>query len=171
MVLLTVENGLLKEWLLDEKEGAVVISGFVQMPEDTIKPRIKGVHIHEMEGTWSVYESRTLDGAGYYLMERKNGVGNNFVILDGKGDVVAKDVAAFDGKVIQTIWEKKKTLQTPLSRITAYTKEQNDAGESVRKYPGIPRGELPGREHCGEPVFGTARLLAGDYEEIYAEET
>ena len=159
MVLLAVENGLLKEWLLDEKEGAMVISGFVQMPEDTIKPGMKGVHIHDLQGTWSVYESRILDGAGYYLMEREGGVGNNFVILNGKGEVVAKDVAAFDGKVIQTIREKRKALQTRLSRITAYSKEQEATGESVKKYPGIPRGELPGREHCGEPVSVRARLL------------
>ena len=159
MVLLAVENGLLKEWLLDEKEGAMVISGFVQMPEDTIKPGMKGVHIHDLQGTWSVYESRILDGAGYYLMEREGGVGNNFVILNGKGEVVAKDVAAFDGKVIQTTREKRKALQTRLSRITAYSKEQEATGESVKKYPGIPRGELPGREHCGEPVSVRARLL------------
>ena len=159
MVLLAVENGLLKEWLLDEKEGAMVISGFVQMPEDTIKPRMKGVHIHDIEGTWSVYESRILDGAGYYLMEREGGVGNNFVILDGKGDVVAKDVASFDGKVIQTIREKKKSMKSRFSRLTAYTDETKEDSKNMRKYPGIPRGELPGREHCGEPVSVRARLL------------
>ena len=171
MVLLSVENGLLQEWMLDEKEGAMMISGFVQMPEDTIKPGMKGVHIHDMHGTWSVYESRILDGAGYYLMEQEGRVGNNFVILDGKGDVVARDVAAFDGKVIQTIREKKKSMKSRLSRLTAYTDGSEVDGIFMKKYPGIPRGELPGREHCGEPVFGTARLLAGDYEEIYAEET
>ena len=159
MVLLAVENGLLQEWLLDEKEGAMVISGFVQMPEDTIKPGMKGVHIHEMPGTWAVYESRILDGNGYYLMEQEGSVGNNFVILDGKGKVVAKDVAAFDGKVIQTIREKKKTLQKRLSRIMAYTDESKEDPRNMRKYPGIPRGELPGREHCGEPVSVRARLL------------
>ena len=159
MVLLAVENGLLQEWLLDEKEGAMVISGFVQMPEDTIKPGMKGVHIHDMPGTWSVYESRILDGAGYYLMEREGSMGNNFVILDGKGEVIAKDVASFDGKVIQIIREKKKTLQTRISRITAYTDGAKENSKNMRKYPGIPRGELPGREHCGEPVSVRARLL------------
>ena len=29
----------------------------------------------------------------------------------------------------------------------------------MKKYPGIPRGELPGREHCGEAVSVRARLL------------
>ena len=159
MVLLAVENGLLHEWLLDEKEGAMVISGFVQMPEDTIKPGMKGVHIHDMQGTWSVYESRILDGAGYYLMEREGSMGNNFIILDGKGKVVAKDVASFDGKVIQKIRENKKALQTRLSRITAYTDGSKKDSKNMRKYPGIPRGELPGREHCGEPVSVRARLL------------
>lgn len=159
MVLLAVENGLLKEWLLDEKEGAMVISGFVQMPEDTLKSGMKGVHIHDMEGTWSVYESRILDGAGYYLMEREGSVGNNFVILDGKGEVVAKDVAAFEGKVIQTIREKKKALQSRLSRITAYSDGSEEDGKFMKKYPGIPKGELPGREHCGVPVSVRARLL------------
>ena len=159
MVLLAVENGLLKEWLLDEREGAMAISGFVQMPEDTIKPRMKGVHIHDMEGTWSVYESRILDGSGYYLMEREGGVGNNFVILDGKGEVVAKDVASFDGKVIQTIREKKKSMKSRIFRITAYIDESEEDGKFMKKYPGIPRGELPGREHCGEPVSVRARLL------------
>ena len=158
MVMLAVENGLLKEWLLDEKEGAMVISGFVQMPEDTIKPGMKGVHIHDLQGTWSVYESRILDGAGYYLMEREGSVGNNFVILDGKGGVVAKDVASFDGKVIQIIREKKKALQTRISRITAYTDGAKENPKNMRKYPGIPRGKLPGREHCGEPVSVRARL-------------
>ena len=158
MVLLAVENGLLKEWLLDEKEGAMVISGFVQMPEDILKVGMKGVHIHDMEGTWSVYESRILDGAGYYLMEREGGVGNNFVILDGKGEVVAKDMASFDGKVIQTIREKKKALQTRLSRITTYSDGSEEDGKFMKKYPRIPKGELPGREHCGEPVSVRARL-------------
>ena len=159
IVLLAVENGLLQEWLLDEKEGAMVISGFVQMPEDTIKPGMKGVHIHDMEGTWSVYESRILDGTGYYLMEREGGVGNNFVILDGKGKVVAKDVASFDGKVIQTIREKKKSMKSRFSRLTAYTDETKEDSKNMRKYPGSPRGELPGIEHCGEPVSVRARLL------------
>ena len=159
MVLLAVENGLLKEWLLDEKEGAMVISGFVQMPEDTLKVGMKGVHIHDMEGTWSVYESRILDGAGYYLMEREGGVGNNFVILDGKGKVVAKDVATFDGKVIQTIREKKKSMKSRLSLLTTYTDGSEEDRIFMKKYPGIPRGELPGREHCGEPVSVRARLL------------
>ena len=112
-----------------------------------------------MPGTWAVYESRILDGNGYYLMEQEGSVGNNFVILDGKGKVVAKDVAAFDGKVIQTIREKKKTLQKRLSRIMAYTDESKEDPRNMRKYPGIPRGELPGREHCGEPVSVRARLL------------
>ena len=138
MVLLAVENGLLKEWLLDEKEGAIVISGFVQVPEDTIRSGMKGVHIHDMQGTWSVYESR---------------------ILDGKGEVVVKDVASFDGKVIQTIREKKKALQSRLSRITAYSDGSEEDEKFMKKYPGIPRGELLGREHCGEPVSVRARLL------------
>lgn len=158
MVLVAVENGLLQEWLLDEKEGAMVISGFVAMPENTIKPRMKGVHIHDMPGTWSVYESRILDGAGYYLMEQEGGVGNNFVVLDGKGEVVAKDVAAFDRKVIQTIREKKKSLKSRLCRITAYTNGSEEE-KFMKKYPGIPKGELPGREHCGHPVSARARLL------------
>ena len=158
MVLLAVENGLLHEWLLDEKEGAMVISGFVQMPEDTIKPGMKGVHIHDMPGTWSVYETRILDGAGYYLMEREGGVGNNFVILDGKCKIVAKNVATFDGHTIQAIREKKRSLQSRNSRITAYSATPKQE-ESMKKYPGIPRGELPGREHCGQRVAVRARLL------------
>lgn len=158
MVLLAVENGLLREWLLDEKEGAMVISGFVQMPEDTIKPGMKGVHIHDMQGTWSVYESRILDGAGYYLMEREGSFGNNFVVLDGKGEVMARDVTALDGKVIQMIREKKKASLTRLSRITTYSKGAKEEGYFMKKYPRVPRGELPGREHCGEPVSVRARL-------------
>ena len=157
MVLLAMENGLLKEWLLDEKQGAMAISGFIQMPGDDLKPGMKGVHIHDMPGTWSVYESRILDGAGYYLMEREGSVGNNFVILDGKGEIIAKDVAALDGHTIQMIREKKKALQSRNSRFAAYMagpKEEVNTG----KYPGIPRGELPGREHCGQRVSARARL-------------
>ena len=81
------------------------------------------------------------------------------VEFDGKGEVVAKDVASFDGKVIQTIREKKKALQTRISRITAYTDGAKENSKNMKKYPGIPRGELPGREHCGEPVSVRARRL------------
>ena len=149
MVLLAVENGLLQEWLLDEKEGAMVISGFVQMPEDTIKPGMKGVHIHDMQGTWSVYESRILDASS----SSEFGSGKQM-----KGEVMARDVTALDGKVIQMIREKKKASLTRLSRITTYSKGAKEEGYFMKKYPRVPRGELPGREHCGEPVSVRARL-------------
>ena len=54
---------------------------------------------------------------------------------------------------------KKKALQTRLSRIKAFTDGAKENPKNMRKYPGIPRGELPGREHCGEAVSVRARLL------------
>ena len=91
-----------------------------RVPEDTMKPGMKGVHIHDMQGTWSVYESRILDGAGYYRMEREGSMENNFVILDEKGDVVAKDVASFEGKVIQINLREKSLTNTSLSNHGVY---------------------------------------------------
>lgn len=158
MVLLAVENGLVKEWLLDEKEGGLIIDGFLRNPSDKYRPGMKGVHIHDMQGTWSVYESRVLDGDGYYLMQQEGKVGNDFVVLDGQGEVMAKDVAAFDGKVIQTIRKRKKALAERRSKLTAYAERVSEEDDPMRKYPGIPRGELPGREHCGERVSVRARL-------------
>ena len=54
--------------------------------------------------------------------------------------------------------EKKKASLTRLSRITTYSKGAKEEGYFMKKYPRVPRGELPGREHCGEPVSVRARL-------------
>ena len=160
MVLTSVQNGLLSQWFLDQKRGATAIHGFLHFPEDRMKEGMKGVRLHGREGTWSVYDSCILDNTSYYIMENEISAENGFVIVNGQGDVLADGASGFDDNVIAKIREKsadntkrKDRLSSITSMVTAIQGE-----ESYDRFPGLPRGELKGREHCGQRVSARARL-------------
>lgn len=158
-VLLISSNGLVSQWLLDEKQNTIAISGFLRFPSDQLQPDTKGYRVKGKKGTWFVSDTIILDGTCCYILESEVGT-EEYLVLDGQGNVLVETEQLDTKDMVSKIRKKRDALDKRADRIgyAAGNLSSEEKSEHVRKYPEIPRGKLAGRDVSGQRVSVRKRL-------------
>ena len=140
-VLVLNKDGVVTSYYV-EKDGFTVIAGFIQKGSSGALVSIdtSDFHIEGKEGSWHAFDSITIDGRQFFLMEHETyGKEAAWVVLDGEGKIIVDHTyQGFDQTVLQQI---KDYLNPP--QFTAEPQKQEIPDGNIQTQSGNAMDKPP----------------------------